>query len=224
MALRNWLCLLLAGIAPILSQGQDPKRFATEVAQIQTRMDSLWDPAQPAVVFTGSSSIRMWTSLAQDFPGTQTLNTGFGGSQATDLNHYLDPLVLDYQPVQVFIYEGDNDLAEGKRPRRILKTLQAITAQIHARYPGTSVVWLAAKPSISRWKLRSRYRRFNRKLRRHARKAPGVDFADVWTPMLQGRKLNPDLFIEDGLHMNASGYRLWRAAIAPKLISTPITP
>lgn len=213
-------CTLAFYSAPQETLGQDPLRFETEVAALSVSTDSLWDRQRPAVVFTGSSSIRMWKGLAQDFPGVQILNTGFGGSQASDLLHYLDALVLQYRPAQVFIYEGDNDLAEGKRPRRVLKTLETLTKRIQDSYPQTPVVWIAAKPSISRWHLRGKYRRFNRKLERRAGKTPAVDFANVWHPMLNGRRLKTGLFIEDGLHMNAEGYRIWREVIGPKFKTT----
>ena len=69
----------------------------------------------------------MWEDLQERFPGQKILNTGFGGSQASDLLYYLEPLVLAYQPKKVFIYEGDNDLAEGKRVGQVLKVLEQIT-------------------------------------------------------------------------------------------------
>lgn len=216
------LFLLCLGALPV--SGQDAARFQAEVDQIEARMDSLWNPERPAVVFTGSSSIRMWSTLSEDFPQTQVLNTGFGGSQASDLLAYLEPLVLKYSPGKVFIYEGDNDLAEGKRPGRILKTQMDIAGRIWAQNPGTAIVWIAAKPSISRWKLRGKYRRYNRKLARTAAQDPRLSYVDVWTPMLVGRRLNQTLFIEDGLHMNAAGYQLWQAAIAPEMETKQITP
>lgn len=221
---RSLYGLLFLCLGPLPVSGQDAARFQEEVVRIEARMDSLWNPERPAVVFTGSSSIRMWSTLSEDFPQTQVLNTGFGGSQASDLLAYLEPLVLKYSPVKVFIYEGDNDLAEGKRPGRILNTQMDIAGRIWAQNPGTAIVWIAAKPSISRWKLRGKYRRYNRKLARKAERDPRLSYVDVWTPMLVGRRLNQTLFIEDGLHMNAAGYQLWQAAIAPELETKQITP
>ena len=196
-------------------QGQDPLRFESEVALIKKGVDSLWDPARPALVFTGSSSIRMWADLQGRFPKRQILNTGFGGSQATDLLFYLEPLILAYRPEQVFIYEGDNDLAEGKRPGQVIRTLKEIKEQIQSTLPGVPIVFISAKPSISRWNLRRKYRRLNRRLLRLTRRDPSLFFADVWNPMLKGRNLDESLFIEDGLHMNSSGYDIWEQVLYP---------
>ena len=205
---------LCSGLHPGL-QGQDPLRFEAEVSLMEKNLDSLWDQNTPNLVFTGSSSIRMWADLQERYPDTQILNTGFGGSQASDLLFYLEPLILKYQPEQVFIYEGDNDLAEGKRPGQVLRTFKEIEAKIHHALPGIPIVLISAKPSISRWNLRRKYRRFNRRLKRWTRRDPTLVYADVWNPMLQGRKLDESLFIDDGLHMNSTGYDIWEQVLLP---------
>lgn len=200
-------------------RAQDPLRFADEIKTLVAKQDSLWQPKQETVVFTGSSSIRLWAGLRDSFPGVQIINTGFGGSQASDLLFYIDTLIIKYQPSKVFIYEGDNDLAEGKRPGQVIRTKKTIISSIHKAFPKAEVVLIAAKPSISRWRLRGKYRRYNRKLQRMAQKQDLIEFADVWSPMLKdGRVLQEKLFIEDGLHMNASGYAIWQEVIRPYLI------
>ncbi len=213
-------CLALLSVTAL--QGQDPQRFEEEVNTLSKQREAHWNPYRPTVLFTGSSSIRLWNGLDTAFPGVQVVNTGFGGSQASDLGYFLQPLVLAYNPLKVFIYEGDNDLAEGKSAGRALRDMRAVVSGIRARYPGMPVVLIAAKPSISRWKLRDRYRKFNRKLARWAASDPLVEFADVWTPMLlTDGKLNSALFIEDGLHMNTEGYRIWQQVLAPLIPTNP---
>ncbi|MFD0797011.1 SGNH/GDSL hydrolase family protein [Maribacter chungangensis] len=202
--------LLLSGI---LAFGQDAAPFSDEVNAISKKYDSIWDANSESIVFTGSSSIRMWHSLKALFPEHQIINTGFGGSQAADLLYYLEPLVLRYAPKQVFIYEGDNDLSAKKRPKEIIATTHEIIREIHKNKADTKIVLMAAKPSISRWSLRSKYKRLNRKFKKMGAKNPLLTYADVWSPMLNGRKLKTDLFLEDGLHMNDKGYALWHEAI-----------
>ena len=216
------LVLLYLCIQPGL-QAQDPLRFEEEVRLMKKKVDSLWDRSRPSLVFTGSSSIRMWEDLQGCFPEKQILNTGFGGSQASDLLFYLQPLVLEYRPAQVFIYEGDNDLAEGKRPGQVLKTLEEIKEKIHQTLPGTPIVLISAKPSISRWKFRRKYRRFNRRLLRRTQRDADLLFADVWNPMIKDHRLNESLFIADGLHMNASGYDIWERVLSPFVEPEPKT-
>lgn len=211
------------GIVPILLltinttvSAQDPLRFTQEIEQLNTLKAKHWNPFKPTFIFTGSSSIRMWRNVQEVFPEFQVINTGFGGSHASDLLYYLNELVLDYNPIKTFVYEGDNDLASGKSVQRTLKDMHSVVKGIRQRYPGMSIVLISAKPSISRWKLRSKYQRFNRKLASWAKGNTDLEFADVWNPMmLESGQLNETLFIEDGLHMNSEGYRIWQNTLTP---------
>ena len=199
------LLLLLLLLPSANSWAQDPARFQEEIAEIVSRYDSLYDKTRATVVFTGSSSIRTWEDLQKVYPDYQVVNSGFGGSHASDLLAFTDELILRYDPQMVFIYEGDNDLAERKRPGKIIRDLRSILEKIWIKNPSTEVVLIAAKPSLSRWHLRRKFKRYNRKTERMASKHPLLAYADVWSVMLKGKKLNKDLFIEDGLHMNQKG-------------------
>jgi len=167
---------------------QETLPFAKEVERIQIHSDSIWDSSKETVVFTGSSSIGMWKDLQERFPNSQIVNTGFGGSQASDLAHYLDDLILDYNPKKVFIYEGDNDINAKKSPRNIMDTFNDIITYLHSKSPEMEIVLISAKPSISRWHLKRKYRRLNKKLYKLA-------------------------FIADGLHMNSNGYDIWQKVL-----------
>ena len=194
---------------PAMAMCQTDNPFENEVKAIQQKNDSLWDSSRPTIVFTGSSSIRFWDDVQERFPEHQVLNTGFGGSQFSDLELYLDELILNYNPVKVFIYEVDNDIFAKKRPRKIVQRAEYILGILQQRNPNMEIVLISAKPSIARWNYRGRYRRLNRKLDKLAAKNEKIDFVDVWYPMLDNRKVKQDIFIEDGLHMNDKGYDIW---------------
>ena len=188
---------------------QNPGRFEQDIIDLQRKYDSIGLNGKPTLLFTGSSSIRLWSSLEASFPEYQVINTGFGGSQTSDLLWFIDQLVLRYEPKQVLIYEGDNDIEKKKKPRKIINTTREVVKMI--KEPGTvsSIVLISAKPSIARWRLKGKYKRFNRKLKNLCESDPMLQFANVWDPMLTGKKLRKDLFIEDGLHMNDKGYEIW---------------
>jgi lysophospholipase L1-like esterase len=206
---------LLFFLAFMTIQSQDPGRFVNEVDIIQKKYDTLWDATKETIVFTGSSSIRTWHDLDELFADHQIINTGFGASQATDLLAYANELILTFNPYQVFIYEGDNDIAANKRPKEIVKTTLAIIKRIREKSRDTQIILIAAKPSIVRWSQKRKYKNLNRKFKRLCKKDNLLQFADVWKPMLQGRKLNQDIFEDDGLHMNAKGYEIWYTVIKP---------
>lgn len=139
---------------------QDPTRFKGQVEKIH--QDNPIQENLNSIVFTGSSTIRMWKSLQEDFPQHNVINAGFGGSQASDLLYYIDELILDYKPTKVFIYEGDNDISSGKSTDEILMTFNLITSKIHEALPETEIVIISPKPSVARWKLADQYLELNK--------------------------------------------------------------
>ena len=206
------LCFCIT-ISSYLCSAQLENSYLNEVNAITAKYDTIWDTNRETIVFTGSSSVRLWKNLEQSFPNHQIINSGFGGSQSTDLLYFLNDLVFAYNPKKVFIYEGDNDLWAKKRPNQVLDTTEEIIRRIKAHNPSTQIILIAAKPSISRWKIRGKYIRLNRKFKHLANKDILLDYVDVWHPMLNNKKLIPDIFIEDGLHMNQKGYDIWYKAM-----------
>jgi lysophospholipase L1-like esterase len=198
---------------PIYCLAQPNAFFKEEVIAITQKYDSIWDSSKETIVFTGSSSVRMWKSLESHFPEHQILNTGFGGSQTIDLLGYTHELILSYKPKKVFIYEGDNDISSKKRAKEILATFSKLIEEIKSNNQNTKVVIISPKPSISRWKLKGKYKKLNRKLKRFCEKDDTLEFANVWDIMIDRKKLKTDLFISDGLHMNEKGYQLWHTIL-----------
>ncbi|UCD59785.1 MAG: G-D-S-L family lipolytic protein [Flavobacteriaceae bacterium] len=193
---------------------QDASRFQQEIMEIQEKYDSLWDNTKETIVFTGSSSIRLWKDLQETYPKYQIVNSGFGGSEASDLLTYTQELILQYNPKKVFIYEGDNDINANKKPKDIISVFKEIILKIKNSNPETWIVIISAKPSLTRWHLKGKYKSLNRRFNRLCKKEQYVNYANIWNIMLDRKKLRQDIFIEDGLHMNAKGYELWDQIIS----------
>jgi len=195
----------------------DTGRFAEDIRRFEAADRETAPPAHP-VLFVGSSSIRMWTSLAGDFPGVPVLNRGFGGSEAEDVLRYADRIVFPYRPRLIVLYEGDNDLAAGKSVDRVAGDLDSLITLIHARLPGTPVAFISIKPSLARRNLLDAMREVNARIRARADADPKLHYVDVMTPMLDARgEPRPGIYLPDGLHMNATGYAIWAKAVAPLL-------
>lgn len=194
-------------------QAQDPLRFEKEV-QTLTATDASVNRKE-LILFTGSSSIRLWPNLAQSFPKHNVLNRGLGGSEMQDLYYYRRALILNYKPKQIFIYEGDNDLNAGKTPDQILATADSLLIAIRKELPKTKIIFIAAKPSEARWHLKDKYLAFNSKLKEWTKSRKGVYFADVWTPMVDANGIMlPDLLMDDNLHMTEKGYVIWTTVLS----------
>jgi len=197
-------------------QAQDPLRFQSEIDQLILRNSS--NKIKRPIVFAGSSSFRLWKSIQKDLGNDQIINNGFGGSHFSDLVYFLDPLILDLNPKALYIYEGDNDLADGKDPEQIVYQASQLIKLVKSQIPDLQVFVVGAKPSIQRWAIKPSYIRFNMYLKEYCFETDDVTFIDVWRPML-GSDGQPkqDLFIEDGLHMNEDGYKIWTEKIKPTL-------
>ncbi|MEQ1586908.1 MAG: SGNH/GDSL hydrolase family protein [Cyclobacteriaceae bacterium] len=192
---------------------QDPLRFEKEVNNLVAADSSI--NKRKVILFTGSSSIRFWSGLRKDFPNHNVLNRGFGGSEMSDLLYYTESLILNYNPKEVFIYEGDNDINSGKSPEEILSNADKLLSLLRTHLPAkVKIIFISAKPSIARWHLKEKYEEFNRELKDWTGTKKNVFYADVWTPMLDSTgEVRKDLFIEDNLHMNQLGYTIWATVI-----------
>jgi lysophospholipase L1-like esterase len=173
-------------------------------------------PEPGAVLFVGSSSIRLWDGLEEQFEDARVLKRGFGGSRLTDCVKHLDRLVVNYRPRVVLLYAGDNDLAEGGSPEDVLARVQAFAEGVHGRLPETRVMFISIKPSPARRALLHKARAANDLVRAYADRHPLVDYVDVFTPMLAvDGSPRAELFRKDQLHLNDQGYALWRKIIRP---------
>ena len=176
--------------------------------------DAGWEKG--SVVFTGSSSVRMWKNLQEQFPEVPIINSAFGGSKADQLLLHLDKTVLRFEPSKVFIYEGDNDINAGESPEEILEEAAMLRQMIAQQLPGVPVVFISPKPSVARWQLKEQYEALNAGLQKLAAETEDTEYADVWAAMLdENGEVYTDIFIEDNLHMNEKGYAIWREVLAP---------
>lgn len=193
---------------------QDMQRFAAE--------DAASPPPRDAVLFVGSSSIRLWETLASDFPGMPVINRGFGGSELRDSTYYADRIVIPYAPRQIVMYAGENDLQAGRTPQQVAADFRTFVLRVRRDLPKVRIAYISNKPSPSRVNLLEQQRQANVLIKQEAMRL-NVDFIDVFSAMLdtQGQPLS-ELFVEDRLHMNRTGYELWRQKVAPYLVGSRV--
>lgn len=197
---------------------QDMQRFAA--------LDTASPPPRHGVLFVGSSSIRLWETLATDFPGVPVINRGFGGSELRDSTFYADRIVIPYAPRQIVLYAGENDLQMGRTPQQVAADFRAFVARARRDLPKVRIAYISNKPSPLRVGLLEAQRQANALIKAEAERLH-VDYIDVFTSMLDANGLpRGELFVEDRLHMNRAGYELWRQKVAPYLTghrSPPVT-
>jgi lysophospholipase L1-like esterase len=191
--------------------------FAAEIAAFEAS-DRTNPPPKNAVMFIGSSSIRLWKTLAADFPEHRVINRGFGGSQIADSLRYAHRIALPSQPRLIVMYAGGNDLNAGKTPERVLADFKAFAARVHAALPETRLAYISIAPNPARWTQVERVRAANRLIEAHTRTDERLSFIDVFPRMLGADgQPRPEIFVADRLHMNEQGYALWREIVGPRL-------
>jgi lysophospholipase L1-like esterase len=194
----------------------NPDRFSDQVTAFQTT-DKANPPPKGAIVCTGSSSMRRWhPRIKDDLAGLTLLPRGFGGSHYSDVIHYVEELILKYEPRALLIYEGDNDANHGKSPQRVFHDFKYLAKLCRGQLPDLRFYVIGAKPSVARWAIAGKMQSANAMIEDYCRANEGFTYIDVWPALLDADgQPRPELFVEDMLHLNEAGYDLWASAIVP---------
>jgi len=214
----SYFLSLVVLLLPAGRAAASPEAWAKDIAAL-TATDAANPPPAGAVVFVGSSSIRLWTTLAQDFPGIPTINRGFGGSELADSVFYEDRLVLAYHPRLVVLFAGTNDLWAGKSPESVAANFTAFRSRLHAALPQTKLIYIAITLAPSRARIHEQMRTANRLIAADCATDPRCTFLDINPSMLgpDGGTPRPELFRPDQLHLLPAGYAIWTKVLAPYL-------
>lgn len=179
---------------------------------------ALCRPPPGLAVFYGSSSIRMWSTLHEDFPDLPVLNVGFGGSTLEACAHYFDRLVTPLQPGLIVLYAGDNDLGDGQHPEQVVRSFNTLLDKIDAAAERPPLVFISIKPSPARWSIDTEIRATNAAIAARLLDRPGDAYVDVYPLMLGHDGLpQPEFYAPDGLHLSQQGYSLWTNVLHTKI-------
>jgi len=219
-ALPHWKISGLALLLGFMAAGwcrAETNKWEADIAAFEAA-DKTNPPPKDAILFVGSSSIRLWKTLARDFSEFPVINRGFGGSEMADSVTFAERIVLPYRPRQIMVYAGDNDIAAGKSGEKVAADFKAFVKKVHKALPETRIAYIAIKPSPSRWRLVDKINTANGLIAKFTKTDKRLTFIDVFTPMLgaDGRP-RPELFQPDQLHLNAQGYELWTQTVRPFL-------
>jgi lysophospholipase L1-like esterase len=223
MKARNPLCLAILALLTCtasqaaIAQQSGSQRWEREIQAFE-KADRANPPPQDAVVFVGSSTIRMWKTLAQDFPEYKVLNRGFGGCQIADCTWYADRIVIPYHPRFIILRAGGNDLAAGKTPEQVRDDFLAFVAKVRAKLPKTRIAYLTINATPSRWASVEREKKANQLIKDCIAKGVNLDYIDTFdATMGTDGKPRVELFAKDRLHFNAEGYKILAARVRDHL-------
>jgi lysophospholipase L1-like esterase len=166
-------------------------------------------PPSCATLFFGSSSIRFWRSLKEDFPDRAVINRGFGGSTIWEVDHYFESVVTPYTPKEIVFYAGENDINAGRTPEQAYADFVQFMRLKEKALGATPVWYISAKPSKLRVEQFQKQSALNAKVRALADQRDDLAYIDVVGAMLKPDGTPKDIFVADNLHMTPDGYALW---------------
>ena len=202
------ILVLVLAVSCLLTQAADFEKWEKEIAAYE-QADRASPPPKGGLLFVGSSTIRLWRTLASDFPQHQVINRGFGGSQIADSTHFAERIIFPYAPRMILLRAGGNDIHAGKSPELVFSDFRAFVAKVHEKLPDTQIAYIALSPSIARWDEKEKGEALNRMIREYTREIAGLKYiaADSISLGPDG-KPRPDLFVADKLHFSPEGYKL----------------
>jgi lysophospholipase L1-like esterase len=203
------------------AQIPNPKPAFWDDVQVIKKFDGMFAAPQHPILFTGSSSIRKWDDVEYAFAEYSALNRGIGGAVTNDIIRYVDDLVFKYQPKQIVIYVGENDLVAANavvNVDSVYNRTMVLYQAIRAKMPEVPILYIGMKPSPSREKIMPLELEFNARIKAFLATDKNNVFVDVYPLMLDNGKLRPELYVGDKLHMTRLGYIIWEKAVKPYLI------
>lgn len=190
-----------------------------EDVQAIKKYDKIYAPPVNPILFTGSSSIRLWTNLSEQFRGYTVLNRGIGGAVIADIDRYVEDLILPYKPKQVVLYIGENDIISAANGDSVFTAFQKLFFHIRTVLPDVPLAYISIKPSPSREQFLSIAIRANQLIKAFLAEQTRTGFIDVYPLMLDKQgQFRRELFRQDMLHMQPEGYTIWYKRVKPFLV------
>lgn len=187
--------------------------YEEDVKRLEANREKL--EFEPETLFYGSSSIRMWTTLNNDFNNMAPVNLGFGGSTLAACDWFFERIMKSYNPKRMVVYAGDNDLSDGRHPEELFIFFKQLVVETEKRFGNLPCYFVSLKPSISRWNKIEEYKYANRLISEEIAKAGNNwKFINIFDSMLDSKPYpKKEYFAADGLHLSDKGYELWKQII-----------
>ncbi|MBS1566097.1 MAG: G-D-S-L family lipolytic protein [Bacteroidetes bacterium] len=201
-------------------QAQTAPPFWQEIVAFK-KLDTDQPPPPHPILFVGSSSFTKWKDVNDYFPGYPIVNRGFGGSTLPDVIRYFYDVIVRYQPKQVVIYCGENDIASSDTMTvaEVVTRFKTLFGMIRQNLPAATIDFVAMKASPVREKFFPKVRGANAEIKAFLKLQKNAAFIDI-NPAMLDAKGNPreELFLPDRLHMKPEGYAIWKKVMQQYLL------
>lgn len=215
------LALALVSCSPLREYRdlQEVKAWETEILKFE-ELDRNNEYPDDAIIFAGSSSIRLWKNLAEDMSPYSVIQRGYGGSRLSDFAVYADRILSPHKcsALVLFIANDITGSAKDKSPEEVKRLFLHVLRTFRKDHPRKPVFWIAITPSSSRWEAWPEISKTNELLRETCEKRLNTYFIRTDFAFLdENGKPRDELFVADKLHLNAEGYKVWNDIIRKNL-------
>ena len=190
--------------------------FSFEIKNLLSKVEENKKMEAP-IIFYGSSTIRLWKSLNEDFKDVDVINLGFGGAYIDSLSKNFNLLINFLNPKAIVIYLGGNDLNLSLSPEEIIFKIKKFVEKINEKYPNTNIGYITIKPSVERKNKLSDIKKINKGVKLIANDFPNLVYIDVYNKLLDKGKVTSKFLLQDGLHLNKEGYKVLTRAVKEKI-------
>lgn len=183
-------------------------------------LDSVENHPDNAVLFAGSSSIRLWSTLESDMAPYPVIQRGYGGAKLTDFSVFAARIIYPH-PCRAIVLFVANDITGSeadKTPEEVRDLFLNVLSTVRVKFPGTPVFWIAITPTGLRWKAWPQIEKANMLIQEACKKQNNTYFISTKDVFLNSSGLPKDeLFRQDRLHLNENGYAVWTSVIRKEL-------
>ena len=205
---------------PFKAYAKAASRWDSDVAALE-RLNEVETHPHDSILFVGSSSIRLWKTIASDLAPYHPIRRGFGGAKISDVLVHLPRLISNCHFQSIVFFVGGNDVwgnEDDKDPTEIGACAGALIRQVRQAHAQLPIFFIEITPSPRREQLDARERGLNAALREACNDAENVHFIETREAFLnESGQRTAKWFADDQLHLNAAGYRRWAELIKQAL-------
>lgn len=215
------LSVLLISCSPLRMYETQPEVLAWENDILNfEELDKTETYSENAILFAGSSSIRLWSTLASDMAPYPVIQRGYGGSRLSDFAVYASR-IFDPHPCKAIVLFIANDIPGNetdKNPEEVLRLYKNVLKTIRKKHPSTPVFWIAITPSASRWKVWPQIKKVNTLIEESCSAEKNTYFITTEYAFLgdNGEPID-EYFRSDRLHLTEKGYAVWTEIIKSEI-------
>jgi hypothetical protein len=195
------------------------KAWENDIQQFE-QLDKDVKYSPDAIIFAGSSSIKLWSTLEKDMEPYPVIQRGYGGARLSDFAVYADRIFAPH-PCRAIVMFIANDITGGesdKTPEEVGRLFRYVLKIIRKTHPETPVFWIEITPTAARWNVWSQAQKANNEISDICLKYRNTVFIRTDTAFIDTTgKPKTELFIEDKLHLNQQGYAIWTEIIKNEL-------